>query len=136
MFGTNFQGILVTIGSILGYIIPILITLGVIYFIFGVVQYVISADEEVKKMIDLAYERTKKLLVENKDKLDTLAKRLLEKEVIFKEDLEEVFGKRPFEEPPLIENNSAPASDAVKQNGTPVAAAKENSAEINPETKE
>lgn len=41
--------ILRTIGGILGYIIPILITLGVIYFIFGVVQYVISADEEVKK---------------------------------------------------------------------------------------
>ena len=33
----------------------------------------------------------------NKDKLVTLAEKLLEKEVIFKEDLEEIFGKRPFE---------------------------------------
>ena len=87
-------------------------------------------DEEVKRLIDLAYERTKKLLLENKDKLDLLAKRLLEKEVIFKEDLEEVFGKRPFAEPPLIENNSAPSNDSVKQNGTPVVAKAEN-----PETK-
>src|SRR5260221_3826164 len=44
-------------------------------------------DEEVKKMIDLCYLRTKKLLEDNKTKLDALAKRLLEKEVIFKEDL-------------------------------------------------
>ncbi|HLG34424.1 MAG TPA: ATP-dependent zinc metalloprotease FtsH [Bacteroidia bacterium] len=78
-------------------------------------------DEEVKKMIDLAYERTKKLLQDNKTKLDLLAKRLLEKEVLFKEDLEEIFGKRPFEEPQRMENNSAPESDAVKQNGAPAA---------------
>ncbi|MBK5284382.1 MAG: ATP-dependent zinc metalloprotease FtsH, partial [Bacteroidia bacterium] len=49
-------------------------------------------DEEVKKLIDLAYECTKNLLLENKAKLDALAKRLLEKEVLFKEDLEEIFG--------------------------------------------
>jgi cell division protease FtsH len=54
-------------------------------------------DEEVKKMIDEAYERTKKILAENKDKLDKLATALLQKEVIFKEDLEEIFGKRMFE---------------------------------------
>ncbi|QQR94339.1 MAG: ATP-dependent zinc metalloprotease FtsH [Bacteroidota bacterium] len=55
-------------------------------------------DEEVKKLIDLAYQRTKKLLVDNKEKLDKLAHRLLEKEVIFKEDLEEIFGHRPWGE--------------------------------------
>ena len=54
-------------------------------------------DEEVKKLIDKAYERTKKILLENKDKLDLLAVKLLEREVIFREDLEEIFGKRPFE---------------------------------------
>lgn len=54
-------------------------------------------DEEVKKMIDEAYERTKKILLENRDKLDKLATALLHKEVIFKEDLEEIFGKRMFE---------------------------------------
>jgi cell division protease FtsH len=54
-------------------------------------------DEEVKKMVDIAYAKTKQILATNKDKLVTLAEKLLEKEVIFKEDLEEIFGKRPFE---------------------------------------
>ena len=53
-------------------------------------------DEEVKKMIDIAYARTKAILNANKDKLTLLAEKLLEKEVIFKEDLETIFGKRPF----------------------------------------
>jgi ATP-dependent metalloprotease FtsH len=62
-------------------------------------------DEEVSKMIQKAYERTKKILSENKDKLAKLAEALLTKEVIFKEDLEEIFGKRPFdkEEPKIPE---------------------------------
>lgn len=55
-------------------------------------------DEEIKKMVELAYERAKLLLSENRDKLTQLANILLKKEVIFREDLEEIFGKRPFEE--------------------------------------
>lgn len=55
-----------------------------------------TIDEEVKKMIDIAYARTKAILLANKDKLTQLAEKLLEKEVIFKEDLETIFGKRPF----------------------------------------
>jgi hypothetical protein len=47
-------------------------------------------------LIEGAYERTKKLLMENKDKLTKLATVLMEKEVIFKEDLEEIFGKRAY----------------------------------------
>jgi cell division protease FtsH len=54
-------------------------------------------DEEVKKMIDIAYARTKAILIANKEKLTLLAEKLLDKEVIFKEDLESIFGKRPFE---------------------------------------
>lgn len=53
-------------------------------------------DEEVKKMIDIAYQRAKNILNEKKELLTKLAERLLEKEVIFKEDLEEILGKRPF----------------------------------------
>ena len=53
-------------------------------------------DEEVKKMVDIAYARTKQILATNKEKLTILAEKLLEKEVIFKEDLELIFGKRPF----------------------------------------
>lgn len=58
-----------------------------------------TIDEEVKKMIDVAYARTKQILTLNKEKLTVLAEKLLEKEVIFKEDLEEIFGKRPFDKP-------------------------------------
>jgi cell division protease FtsH len=56
-------------------------------------------DEEVSKMIEEAYARTKKILSENKDLLTQLANLLLEREVIFKEDLEKIFGKRKFEKP-------------------------------------
>ena len=56
-----------------------------------------AIDEEVKKLIDMAYERTKKILIENKSKLDSLAEKLLEREVIFREDLEEIFGKRQWD---------------------------------------
>lgn len=55
-------------------------------------------DEEVKKYTDMAYKRTLDLLKNSQDNLKQLADLLLEKEVIFKEDLEGVFGKRPFAE--------------------------------------
>ena len=53
-------------------------------------------DEEVSKIIEEQYQRALQILTDNKDKLITLAEKLLEKEVIFKEDLEEVFGIRPW----------------------------------------
>ncbi len=52
-------------------------------------------DEEVRLLVGKAYEQTKKLLIENKSKLTTLAERLLKQEVVLKEDLEEILGKRP-----------------------------------------
>ncbi len=69
-----------------------------------------AIDEEVRLMIETAYARTVKILTDSKDKLKQLAELLLEKEVIFKEDLENIFGKRPWDEtPPVqaipIENN-------------------------------
>lgn len=51
-------------------------------------------DEEVRKLISNAYERTKNILLENKDKLVKVADLLLQKEMIFKEDLESILGKR------------------------------------------
>ena len=54
-------------------------------------------DQEISKIIEEQYLRAIQVLTENKDKLITLAERLLEKEVIFKEDLEKIFGKRPFD---------------------------------------
>lgn len=54
-------------------------------------------DKEISKLVESAYQRAIKILTENKDKLKQLANLLLEKEVIFSEDLENIFGKRPFE---------------------------------------
>ncbi|NNC61851.1 MAG: ATP-dependent zinc metalloprotease FtsH, partial [Eudoraea sp.] len=54
-------------------------------------------DEEISKLIEEQYTRAIDVLKKNKDKLTELAERLLEKEVIFKEDLEKIFGERPFE---------------------------------------
>jgi cell division protease FtsH len=56
-----------------------------------------TIDKEISNLIEGQYQRAITILKENKDKLTKLAERLLEKEVIFKDDLEEIFGKRPFE---------------------------------------
>lgn len=56
-----------------------------------------TIDAEVHKLVESAYQRALSLIRENKEKLDQLAAVLLDKEVIFREDLEKVFGKRPFE---------------------------------------
>ncbi|HPF90855.1 MAG TPA: ATP-dependent zinc metalloprotease FtsH [Flavobacteriales bacterium] len=56
-----------------------------------------TIDEEVSKLVEGQYARAKRILTENKDKLTALATQLLEKEVIFKEDLEKIFGHRPFQ---------------------------------------
>jgi len=74
-------------------------------------------DQEVKKMIDLAYERTKELLKNNKESLSRLATRLLEKEVIYKEDLEEIFGKRPWDDKP---HEALPLNGVNGANGSAV----------------
>jgi cell division protease FtsH len=54
-------------------------------------------DKEVKEIVESAYERAKKLITGHKEQLEKLSLVLLEKEVIFREDLEHIFGKRPFE---------------------------------------
>ena len=54
-------------------------------------------DKEISKMIEAQYVRAIELLEVHKEKLTVLAELLLEKEVIFKDDLEKIFGKRPFE---------------------------------------
>ncbi|UCS91519.1 ATP-dependent zinc metalloprotease FtsH [Echinicola marina] len=56
-----------------------------------------TIDEEVRKLINFAYERTKDLLSHRKPELETLAQELLEKEIIFQSDLEKLIGKRPFD---------------------------------------
>ena len=55
-------------------------------------------DSEVRKMIEEAYAEAKEILRVTREKLDKLAALLMDKEVMFREDLVEVFGPRPFEE--------------------------------------
>ncbi len=54
-------------------------------------------DKEISALIEKQYDRAIEILIQNKEKLVELADILIEKEVIFKDDLENIFGKRPFE---------------------------------------
>ena len=54
-------------------------------------------DKEISKIIELQYQRAISILNKSKTKLNALAERLLDKEVIFKDDLERILGRRPFE---------------------------------------
>ena len=60
-------------------------------------------DQEVRKLIDEAYVKTKKLLEEKRGDVEKLAKELLVKEVLFKSDVEALIGKRPFEEKKILD---------------------------------
>jgi cell division protease FtsH len=60
-------------------------------------------DEEVRKLIDGAYERTKLLLLEKKAQVEKLAEALLAREVLFQSDVEQLIGKRPYEEKKVLE---------------------------------
>jgi AFG3 family protein len=60
-------------------------------------------DEEVKKLIDLAYSTTKELLVDKRQELDLLAKALLKREIIYQHDLVEIIGERPFDKPTVYQ---------------------------------
>jgi cell division protease FtsH len=64
-------------------------------------------DKEISDIIEEQYQRAIKLLEENRDKLTLLAEVLLEKEVIFKDNLEKIFGKRPFEKKEMVEDKKA-----------------------------
>ena len=73
-------------------------------------------DKEISEIIETQYQRAIDILKQHKSKLTTLAELLLEKEVIFKKDLETIFGKRPFdkevnnnEEKNIVENSEKTA---------------------------
>ena len=77
-------------------------------------------DEEVRKLIDQAYQRTKQLLLEKKEQVEKLAKALLNREVLFQSDVEELIGKRPFElKSPIhiVDENPAPHAHAANEIG-------------------
>jgi cell division protease FtsH len=60
-------------------------------------------DEEVRALIDSAYEKTKQLLRDKRQEVEKLAKELLVKEVLFKSDVEALIGKRPYEEKKILD---------------------------------
>ena len=70
-------------------------------------------DEEVRGIIDEAYQKTIKLLTEKKEQVEILAKELLDKEVLHKSDVEELIGKRPFEEKKLVEIEPELSNDHI-----------------------
>lgn len=80
-------------------------------------------DEEVSKLIEAQYVRAKQILTENKRLLVNLAERLLEKEVVFKEDLEEILGKRPYvsreEEMAKLNGSTTIGAGDAKDEGAP-----------------
>lgn len=77
-----------------------------------------TIDEEISKLVESAYSRAKEVLLKNRDKLEKLAQQLLTKEVIFREDLELIFGERPFkEEKYILENGDS--KDSVKNKELP-----------------
>jgi cell division protease FtsH len=59
-------------------------------------------DDEVRNLIDFAYERTKTLLRDKRADVEKLAEALLTKEVLFQSDVEELIGRRPFEEKKVL----------------------------------
>jgi len=69
-------------------------------------------DAESKQMIEAQYERALSVLKENQEGYEKLSERLLEKEVIFSEDLENIFGKRKWGKPEMVaEAKSEPAAE-------------------------
>ena len=74
-------------------------------------------DQEVKRIIDNAYNRTKKLLTDKKEELEKIANKLLEKEILFQNDLEKLIGKRPFKtnlELSLEEDSTQESKEEIK----------------------
>jgi cell division protease FtsH len=74
-------------------------------------------DNEVRLLIENAYQRTLELLTEKRAETEIIAKALLEKEIIFQADLVSLIGKRPFDQKTNYQNfMDSPASDAVEEN--------------------
>jgi cell division protease FtsH len=76
-------------------------------------------DAEISKIIETEYDRAIKILSENRDKLDALANLLLEKEVIFKENVEEIFGKRPWDKEETEDTTAEVLESTTPEEATP-----------------
>ena len=75
-------------------------------------------DEEIHKLIEDAYVRAKQILLEHKEGLQQLAELLLEREVIFREDVESIFGKRPWPDKHVLEEKATDEKQAESETTT------------------
>ncbi len=75
-------------------------------------------DEEVRKLVDQAYQRTIELLTEKKSEVEKIALALLEREVLHQQDVEDLIGKRPFSEKKILSDDE-PASPAPEVPNAP-----------------
>ena len=57
-----------------------------------------TIDNEVKRLVEEAYARAKQIILDSRDQLDQLAQVLFEREVIFREDVEKIYGARPWDD--------------------------------------
>lgn len=85
-------------------------------------------DEEVLKMVNEQYDRAKKILLEHKEGHNALAQLLIDKEVIMAEDVENIFGKRPWisRSQEIMEDEQPKIDDAIKEMPEVQAAIKEH----------
>jgi cell division protease FtsH len=93
-------------------------------------------DKEVSRILEEEYTRAKEVLTSNKDKVEKLGAELLEKEVIFKADLETIFGARKwksYEEEQLIKLDDEKAESDKKAKKEVVVEKKENTTEVKEE---
>ena len=78
-------------------------------------------DKEISKIIEAEYARAISLLADNRDKLDALANILLEKEVIFRENVQDIFGKRPWDKEEEVVIEEVPVAEDVPSTVTETA---------------
>jgi AFG3 family protein len=76
-------------------------------------------DEEVRKLIEVAYEKTKELLTEKRSQVEKLAEALLEKEVLFQSDVEALIGKRPFTDKKTLDVDGEGHTEGAISEGVP-----------------
>ena len=74
-----------------------------------------TIDREVRRMVEEAYAKAKELLTTHREQLDELAGKLYEKEVLFREDLEHIYGPRPWEESPKEPHPLTPSPNGEEE---------------------
>ncbi len=78
-----------------------------------------TIDSEVKRMVEEAYKRAKDIILGSREKLDQLANLLFEREVIFREDVEQIYGPRPWSEEQKTENEDSATNPGPSDNSSP-----------------